>query len=32
MSNQPSAYCQLKIVVEIQEKHVDYYQLQENSG
>ena len=32
MSNQPSAYCQLNIVGEIQEKHVDYYQLQENSG
>jgi len=32
MSNQPSAYCQLNIVGEIQEKHVNYYQLQENSG
>ena len=32
MSKQPSAYCQLTIVGEIQEKHVDYYQLQENSG
>jgi hypothetical protein len=32
MSKQPSAFCQLTIVGEIQEKHVDYYQLQENSG
>lgn len=32
MSNQASAYYQLNIVGEIQEKHVDYYQLQENSG
>ena len=32
MSNQPFAYCQLNIVGETQEKHVDYYQLQENSG
>lgn len=32
MSNQPSAYCQLNIVGEIQEKHVDYYQLQDKSG